>query len=213
MSRFRSRRIGLIHRCLKQSPVFHGFKISDRDHDLGHGLDEKLEAVGDGYPVKVGVDLPNVVLDPGIVRGGGSNLLFLDDGESHGPVIGSKRDIVYLLIEIVRSPKYSMRSIKDALMALFGISLPLSNRSTVVDLGAVPTLFSLVVKDGRGGLWRMRRWLSLRSLDVRRVRQNFVGIRVLVDLLDPGTGSQSDYGERRRSTAKSVEDQHREGER
>ncbi|CAN1773772.1 hypothetical protein LINPERHAP1_LOCUS12650 [Linum perenne] len=162
MSRFRSRRIGLIHRCLKQSPVFHGFKISDRDHDLGHGLDEKLEAVGDGYPVKVGVDLPNVVLDPGIVRGGGSNLLFLDDGESHGPVIGSKRDIVYSLIEIVRSPKYSMRSIKDALMALFGISLPLSNRSTVVDLGAVPTLFSLVVKDGRGGLWRMRRWLSLR---------------------------------------------------
>ncbi|CAN1762869.1 hypothetical protein LINPERHAP1_LOCUS8566 [Linum perenne] len=35
------------------------------------------------------------------------SLLFLDGGESYRPVIGSKRDIVYSLIEIVRSPKSS----------------------------------------------------------------------------------------------------------
>nr|CAD1824407.1 unnamed protein product [Ananas comosus var. bracteatus] len=46
----------------------------------------------------------------------------------------------------------STRSIKDVLKALFGVALYLLNRPAraLVELGTMPTLFSLVVKDGRG---------------------------------------------------------------
>ncbi|CAN1813601.1 U-box domain-containing protein 2 [Linum perenne] len=79
-------------------------------------------------------------------------------------------------------------------MALFGISLHPPNRSTVVDLGAVAPLFSLVVKDGRVGIVEDATAVIAQiagceesEVEFRRVS----GIRVLVDLLDPGTGSSN----------------------
>nr|DAD43699.1 TPA_asm: hypothetical protein HUJ06_001929 [Nelumbo nucifera] len=49
-------------------------------------------------------------------------------------VVGGKRDIILALV--------------DTLKTLYGISLYPFNRATMVELGAVPALFSLVVKDG-----------------------------------------------------------------
>lgn len=76
------------------------------------------------------------------------SLVAVDDYRS---IIGSKRDIVYALVDIVRDPHAPPRTVKDALKALFGISLYPMNRATVIELGAVPALFSVVVKDGRVG--------------------------------------------------------------
>ncbi|CAN0863182.1 U-box domain-containing protein 4 [Linum grandiflorum] len=118
--------------------------------------------------------------------------LLIVDGESYRPIIGAKRDIVYSLIEIVRSPKSPMRSIKDALMALFGISLYQQNRSTMIDLGAVAPLFSLVVKDGRVGIVEDATAVIAQIAGCEESESEFrrvSGIRVLVDLLDGGTGS------------------------
>ncbi|XP_039128908.1 uncharacterized protein LOC120265049 [Dioscorea cayenensis subsp. rotundata] len=72
--------------------------------------------------------------------------------ESFRPIIGSKRSIVSALVELVRSPKSRTRSIKDAVKALFGISLYPMNRAMMVEIGVVAVLFSLVVKDGRTGI-------------------------------------------------------------
>ncbi|CAB4268287.1 unnamed protein product [Prunus armeniaca] len=77
------------------------------------------------------------------------SLLVVDD---YRPIIGAKRDIAYSLIDIVKSLNSPPRSVKDALKALFGISLYALNRGALVELGAVPALFTLVVKDGRVGI-------------------------------------------------------------
>ncbi|CAI0461917.1 unnamed protein product [Linum tenue] len=112
--------------------------------------------------------------------------------DSYRPIIGSKRDIVYSLIEIVRSPKSPPRSIKDALKALFGIALYQLNRSVMIDLGVVPPLFSLVLKDGRVGIVEDATAVIAQIAGCEESEAEFgrvSGIRVLVDLLDVGTGS------------------------
>ncbi|CAN1762870.1 U-box domain-containing protein 2 [Linum perenne] len=79
-------------------------------------------------------------------------------------------------------------------MALFRISLHPPNRSTVVDLGAVAPLFSLVVKDGRVGIVEDATAVIAQiagceesEVEFRRVS----GIWVLIDLLDHRTGSSN----------------------
>ncbi|KAE8702149.1 putative LRR and NB-ARC domains-containing disease resistance protein [Hibiscus syriacus] len=78
------------------------------------------------------------------------SLLIAD--ESYRPVIGSKRDILYSLLSIVGDKHAPTRSIKDALKALFGIALYPLNRASLVGLGAVPALVSLIVRDARTGI-------------------------------------------------------------
>ncbi|CAN1781192.1 U-box domain-containing protein 4 [Linum perenne] len=117
------------------------------------------------------------------------SLLVID---SYRPIIGSKRDIMYSLIEIVKSPKSPPRSIKDALKAMFGIALYQLNRSTMIDLGAVPALFSLVLKDGRVGIVEDATAVIGQIAGCEESEAEFgrvCGISVLVDLLDVGTGS------------------------
>ncbi|KDP40542.1 hypothetical protein JCGZ_24541 [Jatropha curcas] len=112
--------------------------------------------------------------------------------DSYRPIIGSKRDIVYSLIDILKTPKSPPRSIKDALKALFGIALYPLNRSTLIDLGAVPALFSLVLKDGRVGIVEDATAVIAQIAGCEESEEEFAkfsGVGILVDLLDLGTGS------------------------
>ncbi|XP_008782030.1 U-box domain-containing protein 4-like [Phoenix dactylifera] len=112
--------------------------------------------------------------------------------DAYRPIIGSKRPLVASLIALLRSPNPPTRTIKDALKALFGIALYPLNRPAMVDLGAVPALFSLVVKDGRTGVVEDTTAVIAQvagcyeSVDAFR---KVAGVRVLVDLVDVGTGA------------------------
>ncbi|KAJ4772620.1 U-box domain-containing protein 4 [Rhynchospora pubera] len=111
--------------------------------------------------------------------------------DSYRPIIGSKRPILSSLISLLKSP-VSTRSTKDALKALFGVSLYPLNRPTLVDLGAVSALFSLIVKDGRSGIVEDVTAVIAQiagcgeSVDAFR---KVAGVRVLVDLIEPMTGA------------------------
>ncbi|KAM7268720.1 hypothetical protein ACFE04_010886 [Oxalis oulophora] len=112
--------------------------------------------------------------------------------ESYRSIIGSKRDIIYSLIEIVRNPNSQTRSIKDSLKALFGIALYPLNRTTMIELGAVPQLFSVVVKDGRVGIVEDVTAVIAQIAGCEESEEAFrkvSGLEVLVDLLDMGAGS------------------------
>ncbi|KAI3495514.1 hypothetical protein L2E82_39714 [Cichorium intybus] len=114
--------------------------------------------------------------------------------DSYRPIIGSKRDILYALIDIIRNPNSHPRSIKDALKALFGISLYPLNRATVIELGVVPALFSLVVKDGRLGVVEDATAVIAQIAGCEEAGDAFrkvSGVGVLVDLLDLSTGSSA----------------------
>lgn len=111
--------------------------------------------------------------------------------ESYRPIIGSKRPIISSLISLLRSP-VSTRSTKDALKALFGISLYPLNRPTLIELGAVSALFLLIVKDGRNGIVEDVTAVIAQiagcgeSVDAFR---KVAGVRVLVDLIEPLMGA------------------------
>ncbi|KAJ7982352.1 RING-type E3 ubiquitin transferase [Quillaja saponaria] len=117
------------------------------------------------------------------------SLLVVDE---YRPIIGSKRDIVYALVDIIKKPKSPPRSIKDALKAMFGIALYPLNRNTMIQLGAVPPLFSLVVKDGRVGIVEDATAVIAQIAgceDSEEAFRKVSGVEVLVDLLDLATGS------------------------
>jgi hypothetical protein len=115
------------------------------------------------------------------------SLVAVDDYRS---IIGSKRDIVYALIDIIRNTESPARTVKDSLKALFGISLYPLNRATVIELGAVPALFSVVVKDGRVGFVEDATAVIAQIAGCEEAGEAFGDyIGVLVDLLDPATGS------------------------
>ncbi|KAL6288816.1 hypothetical protein ACE6H2_006326 [Prunus campanulata] len=112
--------------------------------------------------------------------------------EDYRPIIGAKRDIAYSLIDIVKSLNSPPRSLKDALKALFGISLYALNRGALVELGAVPALFTLVVKDGRVGIVEDSTAVIAQVAGCEESEEEFrrvSGVRVLADLLDPSTGT------------------------
>lgn len=112
--------------------------------------------------------------------------------EDYRPIIGAKRDIVYALVDLVKNPNTPSRSIKDALKALFGVSLYPLNRCTMIDLGAAAALFSLVVRDNRVGLSEDATAVIAQIAGCEEAKEAFrrvSGIGVLVDLLDPCLGS------------------------
>ncbi|KAL8485991.1 hypothetical protein ACS0TY_028049 [Phlomoides rotata] len=114
--------------------------------------------------------------------------------DSFRPIIGHKRDIIFGLVEIVRSQGSAARSIKDALRALFGVALYPLNRAQMVELGAVQALFSLVVKDGRVGLIEDATAVIAQVAGCEESWEVFkkaLGIEVLMDLLDNATGSSN----------------------
>ncbi|XP_074334453.1 U-box domain-containing protein 19 [Apium graveolens] len=121
-----------------------------------------------------------------------SALLFSLLMEDHfRPIIGSKRDIIYALVDLIRNASSHPRSVKDALKALFGICLCQGNRGTVIELGAVPVLFSLVMKDGRVGIVEDVTAVIGQVAGCQQAWEEFGkvgGVGVLVDLLDLSTG-------------------------
>ncbi|GAB4829585.1 hypothetical protein Ancab_019253 [Ancistrocladus abbreviatus] len=129
---------------------------------------------------------------PGAVQTAAATLYSLLIDENYRPIIGSKRDIVYALIDIIKNRNSPVRSIKDALKGLFGVSLYPLNRSTMIELGAVPALFSLVVKVGRTGVVEDATAVIAQIAGCEEGGEAFrgvSGIAVLLDLLDPTTGS------------------------
>lgn len=111
--------------------------------------------------------------------------------EQYRPIIGSKRDIIYALIDLIRNGRSHPRSVKDALKALFGICLWKGNRRSVIELGAVPVLFSLVMKDGRVGIVEDVTAVIGQVAGCEEAWVEFgkvAGVGVLVDLLDLSTG-------------------------
>nr|XP_043610878.1 U-box domain-containing protein 2 [Erigeron canadensis] len=113
--------------------------------------------------------------------------------DSYRSIIGSKRDILYALVDIIKNhDNKHPKTIKDALKALFGVSLYPLNRSTLIELGVVPALFSLVVKDGRVGVVEDATAVIAQIAGCEEAGEAFrkvSGIGVLVDLLDLSTGS------------------------
>lgn len=112
--------------------------------------------------------------------------------QDYRPIIGAKPQIVSALVDILRSHSSPTRSIKDALKALFGIALYPLNRPRIVDLGAVPALFSLALKDRSIGIMEDATAVIAQiagcyeSIDAFR---KVSGVPVLADLLNPATGS------------------------
>ncbi|XP_027356573.1 U-box domain-containing protein 11 [Abrus precatorius] len=117
----------------------------------------------------------------------------LSSVDQYRPVVGAKREIVYALIDILRCHASSPpRTIKDALKALFAVALHPLNRGTMVHLGVVPALFSLVVKDGRIGIVEDATAVIAQVAGCEDSADAFVkvsGVGVLADLLDLATGS------------------------
>ncbi|KAL0557490.1 hypothetical protein IC582_006034 [Cucumis melo] len=118
-----------------------------------------------------------------------SHVLSHHNSSSSASAVQSCGATLHSLLVYRKSPQ---RSIKDALKALFGIALHQSNRSTMVDLGVIPPLFSLVVVGGHAGIVEDASAVVAQvagceesELAFRRVS----GLGVLVDLLDSGTGS------------------------
>ncbi|KAL2516047.1 ARM repeat superfamily protein [Forsythia ovata] len=102
--------------------------------------------------------------------------------ESFRPIIGHKRDIIFGLVEITRSPGSVARSIKDSLKALFGIALYPLNRAQMVDLEA----------DGRVGLVEDITAVIAQVAGCEeswKAFKNVSGLGVLMDLLDNSTRS------------------------
>ncbi|KAI3717240.1 hypothetical protein L1987_68729 [Smallanthus sonchifolius] len=113
--------------------------------------------------------------------------------ETYRPIIGAKRDIQYALIDMIRNPNSHPRSIKDALKALFAMSLYPLNRASVIELEAVPALFSLVVNDGRAGIVEDATAVIAQLAGCEEAGDAFgevAGVRVLVDLVNSSTSGR-----------------------
>ncbi|XP_049387304.1 U-box domain-containing protein 11 [Solanum stenotomum] len=131
---------------------------------------------------------------PSVAQCAAGTIFSLLTVESYRSIIGHKRDILFGLIDIIKNPNSHSRTVKDALKALFGIALYPMNRAHIVELGAVPPLFSLLCNDGRAGILEdvtaviaqiagcEESWEAFRKIS---------GVGVLVDMLDSSTGSSN----------------------
>ncbi|KAF5469842.1 hypothetical protein F2P56_010401 [Juglans regia] len=129
---------------------------------------------------------------PTAVQSSAATLHSLLIEDEYRPIIGSKRDIIYSLIDVIKQSRSAVRSVKDALKALFGISLYPLNRKTVVDLGGVGPLFSLVLKGSATGIIEDATAVIAQVAGCEESEEAFrkaSGTGVLMDLLDVGTGS------------------------
>lgn len=129
----------------------------------------------------------NSTSSPSAVQSCAATLYSLVVVDNYRPIVGSKRDIVYALVDIIKTPKSPTRSIKDALKALFGIALHPLNRCTMIQLGAVEALFPLVLTDRKVGIVEDATAVIAQIAGCEESVEAFrkvSGIGVLVDLLD-----------------------------
>ncbi|XP_058745675.1 U-box domain-containing protein 4-like [Vicia villosa] len=117
----------------------------------------------------------------------------LSSVDDYRTVVGSKREIVYALVDILRCHRSSPpRTVKDSLKALFAIALHPLNRGTMVQFSVVPALFSLIVNDGRVGIVEDATAVIAQVAGCEESIEAFrkvSGVGVLADLLDLATGS------------------------
>ncbi|CAL9772632.1 unnamed protein product [Musa acuminata subsp. burmannicoides] len=64
----------------------------------------------------------------------------------------SNKPLIATLVDLLDALDVSFTSIKDMLKLLFSLVLDSLNNTALVELGIVPPLFEMVVKDGRRGL-------------------------------------------------------------
>lgn len=112
--------------------------------------------------------------------------------DAYRPIIGSKKPLISALISLISARDSATRTVKDALKALYGVGLYPRNRTAMVQLGVVPALFSLVVKDCRTGV--VEDAVAVIALvagcsESLEAFRNEAGVRILVDLLDQETGA------------------------
>ncbi|KAH0464915.1 hypothetical protein IEQ34_005018 [Dendrobium chrysotoxum] len=113
--------------------------------------------------------------------------------DSYRPIIGSKKALISSLISLIRAPNQAARTVKDALKALFGVALYAMNRAKMVELGAVPALFSLVLKEERSGVLEDATAVIAQVAGCYESLEAFrkvAGFRALVDLMDKATGAK-----------------------
>ncbi|KAL2898185.1 U-box domain-containing protein 4 [Bienertia sinuspersici] len=129
-----------------------------------------------------------------VVQSTAATIYSLCVDENYRTVIGGKRDIVYSLIDIVGFRGSPSMSIKDGLKALFGLSLCSLNRPLIVGFGGVDALFGVVVRDDRIGVIEDATAVIAQIAACEESVEAFrkvSGVRVLVDLLNPETGSST----------------------
>ncbi|XP_059430604.1 U-box domain-containing protein 11 [Corylus avellana] len=130
---------------------------------------------------------------PSAVQSSAATLHSLLVEDSYRPIIGSKRDIVYALVDIIKHPSSAVRSIKDALKALFMIALYQPNRKTVIDLDGVGPLFGLIQRVSISGIVEDATAVIAQVAGCEESEEAFSkvsGIGVLVELVD-GAGGES----------------------
>ncbi|KAK8647325.1 hypothetical protein V6N13_121069 [Hibiscus sabdariffa] len=112
--------------------------------------------------------------------------------ESYRPIVGSKHDILFSLLSIIAANNAPPRSINEALKALFGIALYPLNRKSLVSLGAVRALVTLILRDEWSGIVEDATAVLAQIAGCEESEEAIRkagGIRVLGDLLDEGTGA------------------------
>lgn len=128
---------------------------------------------------------------PSAVQSSAATLHSLLVEDSYRPIIGSKRDIVYALLDVIKNPNSATRSVKDALKALFGIALYQPNRKTVIELGGVGPLFDLIHRVSLAGLVEDATAVIAQVAGCEESEEafrNVSGIGVLVELVDGASG-------------------------
>ncbi|THU55341.1 hypothetical protein C4D60_Mb11t05550 [Musa balbisiana] len=131
------------------------------------------------------------LLSPAAAQHAAATLYSLLSVEAYRSIIGSKKPLIAALVDLLGAPGAPTRSIKDALKALFGLALYPLNRTALVELGAVPPLFALVVKDGRRGLVEDATAVIAQVAGCDESVEAFRrvdGVSVLVDLVVGGSG-------------------------
>lgn len=108
----------------------------------------------------------------------------------HRAAVGARPDLVAALVAILTaSPRAApTRSIKEALKALFGLSLHPPNRPGIVRLKAVQALFCVVMRDGRAGVVEDATAVIAQvagCADSVGAFRAVSGVKVLVELMDP----------------------------
>ncbi|XP_074320763.1 uncharacterized protein LOC141657424 [Silene latifolia] len=123
---------------------------------------------------------------PSAVQSAAATLYSLSLHPDHRATIGSMRDILYTLLDIVSIPNSPSRSVKDSVKALFGLSLHPPNRDTMLSLDAAGVLFGRIVRDGRVGMLEDVTAVVAQLAGSHAAPVSFRtvgGVRVLVDLV------------------------------
>ncbi|KAK9682788.1 hypothetical protein RND81_10G096200 [Saponaria officinalis] len=131
---------------------------------------------------------------PAAVQSAAATVYSLSLDPSLRPTLGSKRNIVCSLIDIVKTYDTDLKSVKDAVKALFGLALHPPNRKIILELDGGTALFDRVVfesQNNRVGVLEDVTAVIAQVAGFQASPEAFKsvgGIRVLVGLIDLQAG-------------------------